>query len=188
MKKLVAIIIIVGIGYLAYQFLVMPQSDREKPTSSSNQIGGSSIPVDWKTFASTEKRFSLRYPPAWEIQEVEDGIYVVLTKPGERLDEAPISIDMSGSLPYERAVEEIQKDLNAPKQVAAEVGGLKGVEISGAALGETAEGSQYAIFTMLDDAGRLVSLDYVERGNEDSEMRRMYRLMVSSLVFTRGPI
>lgn len=189
MKKLLFVLVLLIAAYLAYVYLT-PQTANENGALQDMDIepGASNIPANWKAFNSTEDRFSLRYPPSWEIKKVEDGIYVVTTEPGERPEDAPMSIDMTGSLPYARAVEEIQKDLASPKQVPVEVGVLKGVEISGNVLGETAEGSQYSIFTMLDDAGRLISFDYGERGTSDKEMQAIYRLMVSSLAFTKGPI
>lgn len=188
MKKLIFLIVILGLGYLAYSYLVPKTGDEGGVLQNNNQESTSNIPANWKTFTSSEDKFSLRYPPTWEIKKVEDGIYVVTTEPGERPEEAPMSIDMTGSLPYVRAVEEIQKNLASPKQVSLRISGLKGVEISGNVLGETAEGSQYSIFTMLDDAGRLISLDYGEQGMSDEEMRAIYRLMVSSLTFTKASI
>lgn len=188
MKKLLFLILALFIAWGIYIFLFSSPANENGvgDTNVGDEI--SSIPANWKTFSSGEDKFSLRYPPTWEIKKIEDGIYVVTTEPGEKPEEAPMSIDMTGSLPYERAVEEIQKDLASPKQVPVEISGLKGVEISGNVLGKTAEGSQYSIFTMLDDAGRLVSLDYGERGVSDKEMQAIYRLMVSSLSFTKGPI
>lgn len=188
MKKIILLLLILGVGYLAYLYLVPQTGDEGGVLENSGQESVSNIPANWKTFNSTGGRFSLRYPPTWEIKKVEDGIYVVTTESGEKPEDAPMSIDMTGLLPYARAVEEIQKDLATPKQVPVEISGLKGVEISGNVLGETAEGSQYSIFTMLDDAGRLISLDYGERGAADKEMQAIYRLMVSSLSITKGPI
>lgn len=150
MKKILFLLIIILTGgFLLFRFFPKTEKQNVAVTMKSEEryrIPGTS--------------FSFVAPAGWDIVNVETGVVVLGKGAKQNPESAPISIDVSGSLPYEKAVEEISTDLSGISQKPVSVAGLTGFEISGTIKGSLGEeGGTKVRYTMLDNGGRLVSID-----------------------------
>lgn len=182
------LIMLVAVGYYAW-FRAVPAEETANTPTGQNEPDDNGIPLNWKTFSSKELDFSFRYPPDWTAREIEPGTVALLSETGQDPESAPVIVNASGELPYARAVEEVRSNVLGMSERLAQAGKLKGVEISGNLKEELRQpNASFSIFTMLDNGGRLVSMDYTEFGPKSEEIRGIYRLIISSFAETGNAI
>ncbi|MBI2054847.1 MAG: hypothetical protein HYT39_01980 [Candidatus Sungbacteria bacterium] len=188
MKKFLIFLILIAALVAAYLWLA-PRFTMQGGKPAVETSSNSPIPADWRVFNSEEFKLSFRYPPDWKVQEIENGLWVLIPPGESNPEKAPISVNMQEALPYERAVEEISTDLIDPQKREIKIGGYRGVRTEGMLRPELADGeSRFSAFTMLDRAGRLVSFDYIEFAAGPSGAKAVYEILLSSLAFDGGGI
>lgn len=184
MKKFLLFLVLIVALVAAYFWLAPRFTLRGDKPATGTSNSSTQIPANWKKFGSQEFKISFRYPPDWEVREVEAGLWILLP-PGEAdMEKSPISINMQEALPYERAVEEIGADLINPEKREIKIGNYEGMRMEGVLRPEAADGeSRFSVFTMMDRSGRLISFDYIEFASGLSSARDVYETLLSSLDF-----
>ena len=183
MKRFLLFLILIVALTGAYLWLA-PRFTTRGGKSAIKTSSNSQIPADWRVFTSQEFKVSFRYPPDWEVRELEPGLWALLPASEKNIDRAPISVNMQEALPYERAVEEIGADILNSEKREVKIGNYEGARLEGILRPEIADGeSRFSVFTMLDRAGRLISFDYIEFAAGPSGARSVYEILLSSLAF-----
>ncbi|MBI3627844.1 MAG: hypothetical protein HY220_03860 [Candidatus Sungbacteria bacterium] len=188
MKRIITVLCLAIIAVGGY-FLLQPASQISVDIASQKSLSSESnqtmqIPADWKTYTSSQYQFLIRYPGDWSHAVTQDGVNVFLPPDGKNSDQAPISVDLTGAEPYKEATDAIGSSFSSSSKTAVRIGGLAGIQIAGYLNADVSGGKDsYAIFTMLAQAGRLVSIDYIEPTVAD--YKRVYFLMLSSFAFTK---
>lgn len=174
MKRILFFLILVAAGAALAALLAGYDKEAEAPSSEVNS-------KDRKTYRFSGHPFEFDYPEDWAVREVELGVAVLTEGPNAAPNGGSISIDVTGELPYERALGEIKSDLTTSTSKNINVASLSGAQISGILGSGLEEGSgKYATFTMLDYGGRLISIDYVGAEEGASVIRDAYDDIVRS--------
>lgn len=178
MKKLLFLIALAFLVFLAVRIL---PARKESATEAT--------PNTWKRYELKSAGLSFQYPADWRISEIEPGVFVAGRNSLENPANGPVSIDVSGGLPYERAVEEIRNDLAERSERPISLAGFSGLEVSGRVRPGSGEDSGRAvIYAMLDRDGRLISVDFTETDSAMPEDRGIYLRIRDSLAPTSPPV
>ncbi len=184
MKKLFWIFAIAALGFFAYRFLSDEGYLTPGAADDNKEAIGSLSVAGRREYSSIEFGFSFSYPSSWILKEAGSGIVILKPNADMSDDEAPVSIDASGDMPYEKSAAEMRQNVLGSDKKEFSIGGVRGVRLAGNLKPELGEPPEtFFIFTMLDRAGRLFSADYRESRPSDESSRAVYNAVVESLQF-----
>ncbi len=176
---MIVIILIVVVAALAVGYVLLSPS--EKVPVLQPDLAKNADRDNWKTYTFAAYPFQFRYPASWVLEEVEPGVAAVGMGDGPS-DEGLIIVNVTGELPYERAVQEVETQFAEKTITPTRVGDFVGVQIEGTLRADLPEAAgKRAIFTMLDAGGRLVAVDHIVAEGEPEAVTAHYQGIVASL-------
>lgn len=183
MKKFFIILLVLIIVGAAAYFIYPKFSDngQYKSTRNGNNNAGED---DRKSYSSSQFGISFEYPSSWVLSEAEPGLIIIKPMANITDELAPISIDVRGVEPYEDALREIRINAVGKAETELTFGKYKAVAVSGKLSPDIGENAGVPFtFTMINHAGQLYSIDYIEFGSESAGARDVYLGIVGSFKF-----